>query len=131
MTAKCQPQENTSMTIDDDKKLAIKPVKHAVASGAGRVGSATNAANIYNFSAGEGLLFEMKSNDNRGTKQNGIWETKSNGIGRHLLGTPSQPVQVALLPPHTPHASTTRLAFTVKATELLRITLESPAVSAM
>ncbi len=64
MTAKCQPQENTSMTIDDDKKLAIKPVKHAVASGAGRVHSATHAADINNFAAEEGSLRETKRNGN-------------------------------------------------------------------
>ena len=48
-----------------------------------------------------------------------------------LLGTPSQPVQVELLPPHTPHASSKRLALTVNDDTLLRSVLVPPAVSAM
>jgi hypothetical protein len=98
-------------------------VKHAIASGARHVAATAHAARVDDFAAGKGG--EALRWGNTGGKEFERCRLKD------LLGTPSQPVQVALLPPHTPHASRARVVLTKNDETLLRTTLEPPDVSAM
>ena len=97
-------------------------MKHAVAAGAACVAAATDATRIDDSATERGL---------EGTRRERDCGFKKRNIEGDLLGTPSQPVQVELFPPHTPHASSVRLALTVNEETLLRAVFAPPAVSAM